>query len=269
MNENFSLRKSYLFLIVLAGLFSTFSFLAFYEGQWISGYLSDVAAGIIGSLLIIFLIDRIIERNKKKEQLRILRIALRRLRIPILWHMTLLCQIYKAVTKNKPTPLPTSFEDTFCDNYYKEISFLDFTKDAPVIPKRNWFTYLDEKTKFFKEKLEKVIDTYADSLDVELIDILEKIVNSHFFFFIPQVKNLPAIDRQLGVRRIYTAFSGMEDFVKEHVTHMLELIKYYNSYIDLPIKLRQDVWEDDVAPKWGDGRAKGRGKKIQRKKPST
>jgi len=256
MNGSFSLRKSYWFLIVLASLFTALSFLTSYEEQWISGYLSDVAAGIIGSLFIIFLVDRIIERNKEKERLRILRIALKRLRIPISWHMTLLCQIYKAATENKPTPLPTSFEDTFSDNYYKEISFLDFTKDAPVLPKRDWFTHLGIEIKFFREKLEKVIDIYADSLDVKLIDILEKMINSHFFFFIPPLKKLPAVNRQFKIERIYTAFSGMEDFVKEHVTNMLELIKYYNSYSDSPIKLKQDVWRDDVAPKWGSGRVK-------------
>ena len=253
MYGSLSLRKSYLLLIVLAVLFSALSFV--YKDEWVSAYSSNIAAGIIGSLIVIFLVDRIIERNREKERLRVVRIALERLRIPILWHMTLLCNVYKAATQNKPTPLPTTFKDTFTDDYYKEISFLDFAKEAPVIPKRDWFTHLDLMTKLFKEKLERVIDTYAVSLDVTLIEIIERIINSHFLFYIPQARSVPAIDRQHKIKRVYTMFSGMEQIVKEHVSLMLELIEYFNSISDSPIQLNQEVWRDDVAPRWGSARA--------------
>jgi len=249
------LKKSYFGLIVLIVLFTVLS-LTYTAGfaEWLGAYLSNIAAGIIGSLIIILLVDRIIERNREKERLRVVNIALRRLRIPILWHMNLLCNIYKAATKNKPAPLPSTFEDTFTDHYYREISFLDFKKESPVALKTDWFNYLYLETKSFKEKLEQFIDTYASFLDVRLIDLLERIVNSHFLFLIPQAKSIPNVDRQYGWKRVYTLLSGVEQLVKEHVSLMLELVEYFNSISDLPILLNQEIWRDDVAPKWGSGR---------------
>jgi len=256
MCGSLSLRKSYLLLILFTIIFSGLSWFAFsYREEWFSAYLSNIASGIVGSMIIIFLVDLIIARNREKERLRVLKVALQRLRIPIIWQMRLLCNIYKAAAQNKPTPLPSTFEGTFTGDYIKEISFLDFTKDAPVIPKRDWFTHLDLMTKTFKEKLEQVVGTYAASLDVRLIEILERIINSHFVYFITQLKNLPSIDKQYGFKRVgYTMFSGIEQFVKEHVSNMLELVEYFNSISDVKIQLHPDVWRDDVAPKWGSGR---------------
>jgi len=253
MDGRFSLRRSYLVLIALMVVFTVLSFV--FKDEWFRSYFSNIAAGIIGSLFVIFLIDRIIERSMEKQRFEIVRIALERLRIPILWHMQLLCNIYKAAAQKKPTPLPSTFEDTCKDDYYKEISFLDFTKEAPVAPRRNWFTHLDLETKSFKEKLEKVTDTYANSFDVRLIRLLERIINSRLFLIIPQMKNIPVVDRQEGFPpRVYTMFAGMEEFVKEHVSSMLELIKYFNATLEPPIQLSQEWWREDVAPTWGSGR---------------
>ena len=169
--------------------------------------------------------------------------------------MNLLCNIYKAATQNKPKPLPTTFQDTFVDNYYKEISFLDFAKDAGLALKRDWFTHLDLETKHFKERLEKIIDAYSVFLNVELIDIVERIINSSFVVFIPQVRMTPEVDRQHRVKRAhYTMFSGMEAIVKEYISLVLELIEYFNSHSELPIKLIQGWWSDIQSPKWGSGR---------------
>ena len=254
MNGSLSLRNSYLLLIGLIVVFSSFSFV--YRDERVSTYLSNIAAGVVSSLVIIFLVDRIIERNREKERLRVVKIALGRLRIPITWQMMLLCKIYKAAASKKPTLLPTTFEETFTDDYYKEISFLDFTKDAGVALKRDWFTHLDLETKFFKEKLEKIIDAYAAFLDVKLINILERIINSNFFVFMPQIRMTPEVDRQHGFRRPnYTMFSGTEGFVKEYVSLMLELIEFFNSRSDKPIELIQGLWSDIESPKWGSGRA--------------
>ena len=89
-----SLRKSYLFLIILAFLLSGLSFLlSILNGmEWFSAFISNIATGIVASLIIIFLIDKIIEGNKEKERVEMVRVAVRRLRFPIIGHMTLFGQ---------------------------------------------------------------------------------------------------------------------------------------------------------------------------------
>jgi hypothetical protein len=200
------------------------------------------------------LIDKIIERNKEKERVEMVRVAVRRLRLPIIWHMTLLVNMYKAAVQNKPSTLPTTYKDTFTDAYYKEISFLDFSKDAPVALKMDWFTYADSEVRLFTQRLEQVVDTYSAFLDTKLIDILERVVGSHFLNVLSQAKMIPLVDRQHGFKRVYTILAGMQEIVKEHVSLMLQLIEYYNSYADSPIEPNQDIWRDDVAPKWRSSR---------------
>ena len=46
----------------------------------------------------------------------------------------------------------------------------------------------------------------------------------------------------------------IESLVKEYVSLMLELVGYFNSQSGMSIQLNQDVWRDDVAPKWGSAR---------------
>jgi hypothetical protein len=162
--------------------------------------------------------------------------------------------MYKAAVQNKPSTLPTTYKDTFTEAYYKELSFLDFSKDAPVTPKRDWFTHTDSEVRMFKQKLEQIVDTYSAFLDTKLIDILERITGSHFLYFLPQAKMIPLVDRQHGFKRAYTILAGMEEIVKEHVSLMLQLIEYYNSYAVSLMELNQDIWRDDVAPIWGSSR---------------
>jgi hypothetical protein len=243
-------------LISLAAILSVLSFILFiYKVDWLSGYFSNTATGIIASLIIIFLVDKLIEKNKEKERLRIAKIALQKLRHPIIWQMQLLCNIYKAAAESKPSRLPATFEETFTEDYYKEISFLDFSKDAGMAIRMNWFDYLSSQINLFKGKLEQVTDTYAAFLDASLIDLLEKIIGSHFLSFIPQACMIPQVHRQLGVKRIYTMLRGAEREVKEHVSLMLELIKYYNSNCETPILLSVAIWSDITEPKWGSSRA--------------
>ena len=261
MRRTLSLRTSYLLLVVLVLVFSVLSFI--YEGLWLGVYLSNIAAGLVGSLIIILLVDKIIERNRESERVRIVRIALKRLATPLMLHVRLLAGIYKASTKSKPASLPTTFDDLFNDEYYNEISFLDFSKKAPVIPERDWFTFLHDEMKSLREKMEQIIDTYAVFLDFALLDILERVANSAFLSYVIQSKGTPEIDRRYGWKRIYTMFRGVERLLRDHISYMKELIDYFNSesepynsiYSPIPLtNIIQDVWRNDVAPQWGSSR---------------
>ncbi len=259
MASTFSLKRSYLVLILLAIFFSALSSYLFfaYKEQWFSAYSTSIASGIVGSLIVIFLIDRIIERNREREQMQMRKIALEKLRIPIVWQMMLLCNVYKAASKDKPQKLPSNFQEIFTDNFYTEVSFLDFAKDAGVTPKTDWFNRLDSELRFFKKKIEQTIDTYAIFCDSSFISLLEKLINSHFTFFIIQAKAIPIVDMQMGFKRRYTMFSGTEEFLKEHALLMLQLIDYFNSEAEKPIEFDTSIWRDDVSPLWGSGRVQG------------
>ncbi|UCE44102.1 MAG: hypothetical protein JSV57_00995, partial [Candidatus Bathyarchaeota archaeon] len=143
--------------------------------------MSNIAAGIVGSLIIIFFVDKIIDGNSKRERRRILQMVLERLRNPIRETMYLLCGMYKAASKDKPAPLPSTFEETFTDDYFIEVSFLDPRKEAPravIIPggvkSLDWFTYLYKTMNLIRKKIEKILDSYAFYIDDTLMQALEK-----------------------------------------------------------------------------------------------
>jgi hypothetical protein len=225
-----------------------------YRIEWLDAYVADIATGIIGSLIIIFFVDKIIQRNRDRERLQIVKTAFQRLRIPLMWQMMLLTNIFKASAQSKPSPLPTTYNAVFSDDYYTEIGYLDFSKEAPVATKVDWFSYMDSQTGHFKQKLEQIMDTYAIFLDAELIDILQRITETNFLYFLPQARMIPQIDKQQSFKRYYNVLAGVKEIVKEYVSLMLQLLEYYNAKSDLPITLNPDAWRDDVAPRWGSSR---------------
>lgn len=254
MSDGINLRRSYLLLLVLACLLLAASWLVVPDQEWAGGFLSDLAAGIFGSLVIILFVDRIIERNRQRERVKVAKVALGRMRFPILWHMILLCNAFKAATENKPTLLPSTYEDVFNDAYYEEIAFLDLTKEAPVALKMDWWNHLYLETKFFKEKLEQTLDTYAVYLDTEMIDMLEGIINSPFLKDISDLHLLPRIDRRYNFKRPYTMRLFPKDHLEEHINRMLKLVHHFNSKSDSPVRFTEGMWSDLSAPKWGSGR---------------
>jgi hypothetical protein len=253
--KNFSLKTSYVVLILLTVILSVFSaYLFFSFGElWLSGYLTNLSAGLVGSLIVILLIDRIIERNKEKERAQMQRIAFQRLRGPIQRHMIMFVDIFKAASQNKPQQIPASYEETFIDPYFQEVTFLDFSKDSGVAPAKSWFKRMDFEMVFLKRKIEQSIDTYAAFLDISDVETLEKILDSPFMRSMLNIKAIKKHDRDRGMTRAYNILKGKEKFLKEYTRLLLELIKCTNSFVDKPIVLVAGTW-DNFTPTWGSGR---------------
>ncbi|NLE03738.1 MAG: hypothetical protein GX638_02910 [Crenarchaeota archaeon] len=254
--ENVNLRKFCYFLLLLSLILSILSALVFFIFQelWLSGYLSNLAAGIVGSLLVVFLIDQITKQNKEKEHIQMEKIAFQKLKSVVLRQMGLLCDVYKAACIKKPDQLPSRFSNVFNESYFEEITFLDFTKDSGV-PSQDWFNRLDCQMSSFKAKLEQTINTYATHLDVSSIDLLEKIATSSLISYIPTILSLPASDKQYNIKRTYAMFNGSQEKVKQYTQLLQELIKKINSVSEEPLELNlTEKWKDDTTPAWGSGR---------------
>lgn len=89
----------YVWLAAFAALFSISS--AFLPGWW-GGFLSNLGAGFVGSLLTVALIDRAIDAARTKERLRFKRLAFDRLRPAILRHLSFLFSLHKATATKSP-----------------------------------------------------------------------------------------------------------------------------------------------------------------------
>jgi len=259
MSSHFSLRWSYLVLVILAGSLSYFSFS--HQDEWIGGLLSDTAAGIFGSLIIIFLIDKIIDGNNKKERLRMLRLVLSRLRRHIYLTTCLLSDMYIAASSDKPAILPSTFEDTFTENYFTEVTFLDYAKETethifvPVtranpygVRKLNWWELLNSTLSDTKKGIEKTIDMYAAYLTPELIEALEEIVSSRV------MHNVSFWWRATRGRAPDDGYFRFANDLREFVSAMLKLLGLFNQYSSSPIEMKGYFEKRDH--RWGNARRK-------------
>jgi len=184
------------------------------------------------------------------------KIAIQQLRFPLLHHFFLLFNILKACVQVKPNKNYKNVSDLFDDLYFDQITFLDFSKPAPVAPSMDWFNYLAKECLEFKENLNQTLNKYSTILELYMLDLIEEIINSAFIAFILNVRTTREFDKQLGITRTYNFFSVTIDLVKEYTRSFTRLIDYYNQYApnEKRIIMEDYLWQNNTEPLIGSGR---------------
>lgn len=231
--------------------------------NWLKEFSLNLATQVIGILLVVFLIDRVISINQENERKKRQVIALQQLQIPLRRHFILLFNIFKSSIQVKPDKNYKHVSDLFDDTYFVQIAFFDFSKPAPVIPLDAWFNYLSRECSQFREALNRTIEKYSLYVESDIIDLMEETINSSFISFIIQAPAIQApaireVDTREGVIREYNLFGGQGtcDLVKEYTSLFSKLIESYNQNVpdEKRIKMTDDLWRNDVAPKIGSSR---------------
>ncbi len=245
-------------LIFLIIIFILLYYVNPYSTNWLQAFSLNLMTNIISILLVVLLIDRVISINQENERIMRQKIAFQQLRLPLLHHFTLLFNIFKASVQVKPDKNYKNVSDLFDDMYFDQITFLDFSRPAPVTPPTDWFNYLAQNCLEFKENLNRTVEKYSFFLEPDVIDLIEEIVNSHFIAFILQAPRIPEWDRREGYNRRYEFFGGqgMIDLIKEYTELFVKLVEHYNQYAlsDKKIIMTDDLWRNDVSPQIGSGR---------------
>lgn len=248
---------SYLILIALA-IAAALCYAAFSDA-WVRDWSSNIGAGLIGSLAVLFLIDRTLETRRLREQQRVRHVALSQLRIPLMRHLLLLANWYKASVANVPDEPPADFPQLFSRHCFESIGKLDFSKPGPTMQAIDWFKYSSRELDFFKVNAERVVDKYAMFLDVRLIELVEGVAGSSFVSMMIEFGriDLPQFDKQHNFQRAYNIFEEptMNEELQRHVGVLLDLMAYFNRGSSDPIGLEDlSLWRDDVSPHIGSGR---------------
>ena len=204
----------YLWLLTLAALFSVGSY--FVRG-WLGGFLSNLGAGFVGSLLTVMLIDRTIEKARMREKIRIRRVAFDRLRSLLFNHILFLFSLHKASVAVKPASVATTIEGLFNEAYYESLPMMDFGKPAPVLPTTKWVYYASGQAEVFRTGLERTADLYMAFLDTATIELIEKLVGSNFLHFLVIAKHIPDADRALHFDRKAILLGSLVPQLKQDV----------------------------------------------------
>ncbi|WP_373486350.1 hypothetical protein [Acetobacterium malicum] len=144
----------------------------------------NLGISVVTILITVFLIDRVIERNKQNEIAKINKIAFNQIRIPILHQNIFLFNIFKATVFEEVEIKKMKPESLFNDFYFENIKYVDLIRVAPVLPKMTWLEYINLEIVNFRKTLEKTIDRYGSTLPTKFIEECESIINSSFCMFI-------------------------------------------------------------------------------------
>lgn len=253
------MKTRYYLLVLLAIVFTIIYFFAFYfQVDWLESFSSNLATGFLGSFLTVLFIDRALERERREETRKVQSIALRQLRPALMRHLKMLSDWYKAASLGKPDILPGNISEIFNDNFYEQVRMLDFSKDAPIYPKMNWFIYSSKESKLFINPISRTIEKYAVFLEPIALEMLEDLENSVFVNMVVQISDIPALDQQLGYARSYNILydETIINHLRQYISTLISFLEYYNSFVQNPIHVQDlELWRNDVAPLLGSSRA--------------
>lgn len=256
-----SLKTPYLLLfILLVSCFATYFSIPF-KSSWIKGFALEMASEILGIFLVIFSVDRVIENEQIKERNKLEAVAFLQLRRPLIRHLYLLFNMFKASVQEKPDKQYQAISDLFDDVFFDQLAFLDLSKPAPLFNsiQANWSDYLSRECAQFKDALNRTVEKYCLFLQPEIIDLMEEIMNSPFIWLVFQAPNIRKFGRKdTDISGSYNLLARQEirNLFKEYVNLVSELFEQYNKRVpeEKQLKISEDLWADDVPPKIGSGR---------------
>jgi hypothetical protein len=251
------LRRSY-FILVIAIAACAAAYGVFLDYGWVTAWSANIGAGLLTSLVIIFLIDRALERRREQEQRRVSRVALAQLRAPLMRHLFLLRDWYQAVLVAPPADQAKTIDELFDEAYVSEIRFLNMSAAAPIIPPRDWLQRSGEEFDDFKRESEAIVDRYAVFLDAWFIELLQGAAASKLSHMLILMTKLPVrqVQQQFGVSGPVILFQheSVAEIIREHLGLVLGLVKYFNSNYQEPIEIGALAFNEGAGPKFGSAR---------------
>lgn len=245
--------QNYFVLLVIGSIIALISFILPIEYNWWKDILINISAGFYSSTLIYFLIERSLENARTVENEKRIRIAYKRFRKPISDQIYLLAKIFKACTSkldNVPNTLETLFDENFLDN----MRFLNFLKNAPIIPNSLWMFYIQDVNTRFKEQVDNIIDTYAGVFEPDFLDDLENLSNSNIILMSRNFRSMHGlIEKRLHSGPFYI-YMGASELMKEHIRLLVKVVSVINSSLDVKIGVPESVFKDNMSPEWNSGR---------------
>lgn len=202
-----------------------------------------------------FLVEQSFQKEKEKERTERSKIVFNRIKNPLSEFLRLLWQIFKA-SSNRPEEFPNSYTFLFTDDYYQNIRYLDFSQEAPVVPRRTWFQFISGRSAEIKNQFEASIDAYGYILDNDTLTLIESVCQSGILNYFMQIQAVPQVDQEHGFKREYLMLNGPHEIIREGVPSILKLLEQVNEVLETPIEIHPDFHRDDVSPRWGVNRTR-------------
>lgn len=264
MNEN--LKVSYVFLVMVAII----CWLAYFVGPnnsitvpvgFKEAFFFNLGISVITILITVFLIDAVIERNRRNEIVKINKIAYGQIRSALYHQYMTLFNLFKATVQERTEIEKEKPESLFVDFYFENIKYADLNKIAPVFPEMIWLDYLSLEIGNFQKALEKTIDRYGATLPTMFIDESESIISSSFSSYITQFPAVIAFQKKFGESNEMISLELFQDenlinMFKEYCYSLSNIIVAINNEVDHSKMLTFDssLWDENNSPSIGSAR---------------
>lgn len=181
-------------IVVSTGAFSTL---------WQSDIGPNLFSEALGVAFTIFIIEALLRYEEKRRSRPARYAAFREAllifgRFILLWHNMLRSSYAPQIHKKILEQNKSGIFDVELGNI---ISTLDLTKDAPVIPKRNWRQHLYEQVVDLENRIDRCLARYANFMEPEMITVLQNLERTSFIGYSKAIISLPTIDAELNVNR--------------------------------------------------------------------
>lgn len=252
MNKKLWLSSVTLAILSLIMLFISFKLPESFD--WWRNMLLNLGAGILGSLIIIYLYNRVLDQMQEKERKQREGIAVIQLMVPIKQHFHFLFDMYKCSLLKKPEICFTSVEDVFEKIFFESIKYLDLNKPSPMSSFGNvkWYDYIEHSCKLFNNALQAIINKYAQNLSPLVVEVIENIRNSGFIITgqnLSVIMNFNPFESQ-GAKFPGNFYRNSESMIEEYINLFKALVRYLNQNVshDKKFYFEETMWRNDFFP---------------------
>lgn len=220
---------------------------------FIQEYAPNFFTEILGIAITVFVIEKLFEYEQNKDHARVKKIGLEKLQKEI-WEIAyLLSQMIKSTlpANTKIEDLPTTYADILKSNLTLNIKYLDFQKNAPVVPRRNWFTHIYQVLDRAFKEIDEIVDTYIPFLTPEEIEKIEQLRKNILLDMLVKVYPLPQILHEHGkaTSNLSNLISIEDPSVDKSFKDIASIISFFK------VKTPSQIWDQTTEPKFGASRA--------------
>lgn len=227
----------------------------FGRGYWaVDAFAANVAAGFMGALLTVVLVDRAAERRQEETRQRVRRIAMSRAGHPLIHITHLLVDMMKASMSARPVPQPASYQEFFSRPHTECLDWLMLDGRSGSLGNISWYDHIHETLERSSKRLSEIVDKYVAYLGVEFVEAVEDLRGDGFMALIG---GLGETKRLLANENLPTTLTlnGTAPIRDKFFRKLLRLIEEYESASGEALPFPSGEFSrDDISPGLGSSR---------------
>ncbi|OKY76369.1 MAG: hypothetical protein BM485_03785 [Desulfobulbaceae bacterium DB1] len=209
------------------------------SNSWIKDYVRGTFTETVGIIATLLFVNYLFDKNEMNEKEKFKKLFFKHLRSHLVKHLTLLFQMHQSVEETAYKPQKT--KDYISEKFLSDLERFDFSKQSPSYPVSFWYQYIVTETNKFRSSLNSLLDRYIIYLDNEMIEMIERLTNSNYYYFL---ESLPKVFQayqnnkehweKMGIKPSFNFFGDNGLFgTKEIHQQNLELTKHLTDFIYL------------------------------------